>query len=128
MFEDSKASAVAAKKKCRNAQDYRSSKDKQDHVLLRLEKGDRSRLDAACSATGLSRTAFARLYLMPLVDGLAEKLQGIERARSAKNVSLSTFLSRALEQAINDSERLSAPPAIVGNEFDSLFGSTDGGT
>ena len=126
MSKDSKASCVEAKKKCRNAQDYRSSKDKHDHVLLRLEKGDRSRLDAACSATGLSRTAFARLYLMPLAEGLAEKMHGIERARSAQNVSLSTFLSRALEQAINDSGRSSAPPPIIGNEFDSLFGSTDG--
>ena len=127
MSEDSKLSAVAAKKKRRNALDYRSAKSKQDQVLLRLDKGDRTRLDAACAAIGLSRTAFARLYLMPLADGLATKLHLIEQARATQNVSLSTFLSRAIEQAINVPMNAPSAPAVITTEFDALFGLSDGG-
>ena len=127
MSEDFTTSPTAEKKKLRNALDYQSAKSKQDHVLLRLDKGDRARLDAACSAVGLSRTAFARLYLMPMADGMATKLHLIERARAAQNVSLSTFLGRAIEQAINSSMNGPTAPAAITTEFDALFGPSDGG-
>src|SRR5471030_3428030 len=91
MPKDSKTLASSSDKKRRNAQDYQSSKSKQYHILLRLEKGDRAHLDAACSAVGLSRAAFTKLYLMPLIDALAVKLHDIEKTRTAQHISLPTF-------------------------------------
>ena len=126
MSKNAEAAARSSKKRLRNASDYRSSKAAQDHVLLRLDKGDRARLDAACLAAGLSRAAFAKLYLMPLADGLAARLPQIERARSIQSVSLATFLSRAVDLALRDPENRHPPPAIS-SEFDALFGPADGG-
>ena len=114
-------------KKSRNAADYLSSKSKQDHVLLRLEKGDRARLDAACATSGISRASFARLYLMPVVDALSSRLRDIEQARAVHKVSLQTFLERAIDLAVKPTQEDAAPPVEVTNEFDAIFGSVDGG-
>ena len=125
MSKNADVAGSSSNKRLRNAADYLTSKAAQDHVLLRLDKGDRARLDSACRAAGLSRAAFAKLYLMPLADELATKLEQIERARSSQNVSLATFLARAVDMALRHPEDRHTPPAIS-SEFDALFGSVDG--
>lgn len=125
MPKNSRTLASSSDKRRRNAQDYQSSKSKQDHILLRLDKGDRARLDSACSTVGLSRAAFAKLYLLPLTDALAPKLHDIEKARTAQHISLPTFFERAIEQALVPIDD-APPPATVAHEFDALFGPPGG--
>lgn len=82
-------------------------------ALLRLGAEDLASFDAACRAAGMSRSAFARAHLVPLMAGLAERLPAIERARRARGQSLAAFHAAALDAAL-------APD--VGAEFDALFG------
>jgi hypothetical protein len=117
-----------AAKRERNDRDYRRAKREQDHVLLRLDKGGADSLDAASHAAGLSRSAFARLYLDPLISAISTRLPEIERARGRVGLSLAQFLSRAIDEAIVRSAKPPADaPEQAAAEFDALFGSFDGG-
>jgi len=107
----------------RNRRDYIKLKAQNDIVLLRLEKGDAAKLDAASKAAGLSRAAFARAYLMPMVEALGCRMDAVAMARSTRGQNLATFITEALDGAIaraalsNDT-----PSAKVAAEFDALFG------
>ncbi len=84
----------------RNA--YIGEKSKKDRVLLRLEKGDAARLDAACGSLGLSRSAFFSRHVLPELESLAG---GPGQPASATG------------------NAVPPPEAIVASEFDQLFGS-----
>lgn len=106
---------------------YRKSKAKFEATLLRLDVGDLTRLDQACQAAGLSRSAFAKLYLLPLSDAIAMRLGEIEVARIARGISLATFIDRAIANALAAEPPAPTAPSAASNEFDALFGSGDGG-
>ena len=112
-----------AAKSERNRRDYLKSKKERDIVLLRLDPGSRAALDKASKVAGLSRAAFARIYLMPLVEVLAERAPAIDAARRASCQSLSTFLSRSLDQALAPTPVVEDQAAdMLAQEFQDLFG------
>lgn len=112
-----------ASKSVRNRREYLKSKEERDIVLLRLDPGGRAALDKASKAAGLSRAAFARIYLMPLVEVLAERAPAIDAARKGASQSLMTFLSRSLDQALSARPALPAEQAdTVAKKFEELFG------
>ncbi len=118
----------ATSKRSRNAADYLTSKSRQDHVLFRLEKGDLARLDAASKAIGVSRAAFVRLFLAPVLGAVASRMAGIDRARSASGQSLAQFLSAAIDASLSVPAPATSPiAAAAAEEFDALFDSSDGG-
>lgn len=114
--------ALEAKRAARRAS-YRRAKPRQEAALLRLEKGDLARLDQACARAGLSRSSFAKLYLLPAAEAIARRLADIDAARAASRLSLESFLARALDSQLEAEGR--EPSAPVGAEFDSLFASKD---
>lgn len=107
---------------------YRRAKTKQEAVLLRLDVGDLARLDQACATASLSRSAFAKLYLLPLADSIAARLGEIEASRLARGVTLATFIDHAITTALK-AEPMASDAATASAEFDALFGtgSADGG-
>jgi hypothetical protein len=114
--------AARARKSERNRRAYAKSKAARDHVLLRLDPGGAADFDAASLAAGLSRAAFARMFLPTLLAASAPRLGAIEAARAASGESLARFLGRALDEAV---ERGAAPgdaPSATASEFDALFG------
>ena len=108
-----------------NRRSYEKAKTRQDHVLFRLDKGDLERLDAASITIGVSRAAFARMFLMPMLNAFAARIPEIERARAERRQSLAQFLAVAVATSL-----ASAPPQpeanMAGDEFDALFGPVDG--
>ena len=105
---------------------YRNAKTRQEAALLRFDVGDLAKLDQACQVAGLSRSAFAKLYLLPMTDAIAARLADIEASRLACGISLATFIERAISIALT--AELMAPEApLASAEFDALFGSVDGG-
>ena len=117
-------------KRERNRRDYRNAKAAQDHVLLRLDKGDLARLDAAGRAIGVSRAAFARMFLAPTLGAVAARMSDIDKARSARGQSLAQFLSAAIEFSLSTPKpQAIAAESAAADEFDALFGSgsDDGG-
>lgn len=115
-------------KRERNRRDYRKAKAAQDHVLLRLDKGDLARLDAAGQAIGVSRAAFARMFLAPTLGAVAARMSDIDKARSARGQSLAQFLSAAIAASLFEPQSASQPADLAAaDEFDALFGSVDGG-
>lgn len=110
----------------RNRDDYFKAKTTQDKVILRLDKGELAKLDAASSASGLSRAAFARLFLSPILDAMSSRLGAIDVARTARRQSLAQFLGHAIDSALaRDSSAALADPPAAANEFDQLFGPSD---
>jgi len=97
-----KKSAQAKKdaKRRSNRKSHAASKFRQEHALLRLDLGSLAVLDSACSAAGLSRSAFASIHLVPLTAALAERLPDIDLALRTRKVTLSTFLARAIDAAL----------------------------
>ena len=85
-----------ALKSQRNRDNYHKAKTTQDKVILRLDKGQLAKLDAASSASGLSRAAFARLFLFPILDAMSSRLGAIDVARIARKQSLAQFLGHAI--------------------------------
>ena len=85
-----------------NRKAYIGEKSKKDRVLLRLEKGEAARLDAACCSLGLSRSAFFSRHVLPKIESLA---------------------SSAGQPASATGNAAHPPEAIVASEFDQLFGS-----
>ena len=84
-----------------NRKAYIGEKSKKDRVLLRLEKGEAARLDAACGSLGLSRSAFFSRHVLPKIESLAGNAG----------------------QSASTSGNAVPPEAIVASEFDQLFGS-----
>jgi hypothetical protein len=91
---------------------YADSKGSMDAVLLRLRRGDGSRIDSACRAAGMGRTAFCRERLAGLLEAVAPRLADIDRAGG-----LEAVLARALPPT---------PPPLpdAALEFDALFGAS----
>jgi len=99
---------------------YVKEKQRQDRLLLRLDKGSAADIDAAAGKAGLSRAAFARMYLAPCLAALGSRSAAIERARAADGRSLARFLSDAIDHAASAGQ-LRNPPRSVGCEVDELF-------
>lgn len=112
-------------KRERNRQHYLKSKTGHDIILLRLDKGDIARLDAASKAASLSRAAFVRMHLMPLVDAYSARADSVDRKRTSRGQSLETFLGRAIDSALAQSDADMEPDAsgTAASEFDALFSS-----
>ena len=110
---------LEAKKKT-NRKAYEKSKKSTDAALLRLDKGDLQRLDAACAAAGLGRSAYAKLYLLPLADVISVHHAQIKRVQMAGGLSLATFLDRAVAQAVAAPD-VQAADINASTEFDALF-------
>ena len=117
--------ASRARRRESNRRAYTKSKSSQDRLLLRLDKGDLARLDEASHAMGLSRAAFARMFLAPTLSVVASRMGPIETARRADKRSLGQFLSAALDDALAK-EAPRAIPSAAADEFDELFGPCHG--
>jgi hypothetical protein len=94
---------VEAKKEAKrrsNRKSHAVSKTRQEHALLRLDLGSLAVLDSASSAAGLSRSAFASIYLVPLTAALADRMPDIDLALRTRKLTLSTFLARAIDAAL----------------------------
>lgn len=102
MDQTAKARADQAKKSESNRLSYIGEKSKKDRVLLRLEKGEAARLDAACGALGLSRSAFFSRHVLSKLESL---------------------VGGPGEPASATCATTPPPEAIVASEFDQLFNS-----
>jgi hypothetical protein len=111
-----------ARKRKRNRRDYEKSKAGREHVLLRLDPGGMASLDAAAVQVGLSRAAFARLFLPALMSATGPRFAQIEAARGALGQSLAQFLARAIDDAVTNAAGAREPPPPAASEFDALFG------
>lgn len=112
-------------KRLRNKRAHAASQLVCDHVLLRLDKGGAATLDAAGAEAGLSRSAFARLYLEPLVSALAPNLHAIDEASRARGQSLAQFLASAIERALLPAPEQAADALPAAADFDRLFATED---
>jgi hypothetical protein len=114
--------AARGRKSERNRRAYARAKASQEHVLLRLDPGGMAAFDEASRAAGLSRAAFARMFLPALMAAAASRLGAIEASRALSGESLARFLGRALDQAVEagSGSGIAAPSAAA--EFDALFG------
>lgn len=119
-------STASARKSAANKRAYAKSKASRDHVLLRLDAGDASFLDMASHAAGLSRSAFARLFLPALMAAVSSRLPSINDALSKSGESFGQFVGRALDRAIEGAEMGHATMPDAASEFDSLFGTDSG--
>ena len=81
---------------------YESEKSKRDRILLRLNKGDAAKLDAACSILAISRSTFISRLVIPNLPSLAQT---------------ATPESSTLDEPSHPPS--SAP--VVADEFDQLF-------
>ncbi len=116
------------RKSVANRSAYAKSKACHDQVLLRLDRGDAKCLDAASQVAGLSRSAFARLFLPALVTAISTRFAAINDARQASGESFGRFVGRALDRAIEEAKATHAVLPDAASEFDALFGagSVDG--
>lgn len=115
------------KKREANRAYYLKTRGRQEAALLRLDQGDLARLDRSCAAAGLSRSAFAKLYLLPLADAITARIGEIEAVRVARGASLATFIEHAIAEALASEHAAPAVQSAAADEFDALFGSGDGG-
>lgn len=113
--------AAKARKSERGKAAYAASKASGESALLRLDKGSLARLDGARVGLGLSRSAFAQIYLLPIAEALAERLPEIDAACRARGFSIATLVRQALSSEL---AREAAEPAgaEAAAEFDDLFG------
>lgn len=96
-----KSDARILAKRERNRSDYRRSTKTQEAVLLRLGVGEKRILDRAAANAGLSRSAFAQLYLVPIAAALTtERLQALTQLTASRTVSLSTALATLIDAEI----------------------------
>ncbi len=116
--EDSRVQA----KRERNRRDYERSKTEREHVLLRLDPGGAASLDAAARRAGLTRAAFARMFLPTLLDATSQRQAAIGSARAALGLSLGQFLGLAIDQAVERAFRPAPEQPAAASEFDALFG------
>ena len=112
----------AAQRATANKAHYARLKASQDHLLLRLQKGDCARLDAAAARCGISRAAFAQLYLVPFSEALtSERVAKLARLGRQRRLGLGSLLGNLIDLAPD--EALGAPAAgKLSEEFDALFG------
>lgn len=120
---NSEARAIA--KRERNRSDYLRSTKTQEAVLLRLGVGEKRILDAAAANAGLSRSAFAQLYLVPIAAALTtERLQALTRLTASQTISLSTALAMLIDTEI-EKLTIGAPFSELDEDvslaFDELF-------
>lgn len=112
-----------ARKAASNRAHHARRKAEQDQVLLRLQKGDRLALDAAAGVAGLSRTAFAQLYLIPFARALSEeRLAKLAALGASQRLGLAAIFCRLVDQAKTGAPA-EAPSSALSEEFDDLFGS-----
>lgn len=112
-------------KRERNRADYQRSKTSQEAVLLRLGAGEKRILDQAASNAGLSRSAFAQLYLVPIAAALTtERLGALTTMTWTRKIALSTAIANlidaqaaALEAPLIEAES----QAEISLAFDELF-------
>lgn len=112
---------ACAKKQEANRAHYAKIKGRQEAALLRLDVGDLAKLDEARAVAGLSRSAFAKLYLLPIASEVAARFEEVELTRSAGRMSLATFIARALDLALRPPEHSPSSAPDAGEEFDRLF-------
>ena len=107
-----------------NRKHYSATKGAQDHLLVRLNKGERSAIDLAAAAADLSRTAFFQLYLVPICAALTRDriaaLAGLTRSRT---ISLATAIGLLIDAEMDrpESEVHSIADEKLMDEFESLF-------
>jgi hypothetical protein len=112
----------ARAKRLANRAHYEKTKDRQDAVLLRLDKGDSDILDDARRRLGLSRSAFVKLHLLPASEAISARAREIETAMRARGLSLATLLARALDAELSREPAGRDAAASCASEFDELFG------
>ncbi|MES2149881.1 MAG: hypothetical protein V4508_08805 [Pseudomonadota bacterium] len=125
MKDEKYREAARTAKAQRNRAHYLQSASTHEHALLRFGPGDLAIFDGACAAAGLSRSAFARIYLVPLMAVLADKLPAIDGAKRKRNQSLATFLSDAIDASASKALAPDDDATRAGIEFDALFGAPD---
>jgi hypothetical protein len=104
-----------------NKSQHQRLRSLQDHILLRLHKGDRLSVDTAAGACGLSRAAFAQLYLVPFAEALTpERVKKLAVLGSRQRLGLASVFGRRIDQA-SISSRSDTPASELSAEFDELF-------
>jgi uncharacterized protein (DUF1778 family) len=121
-MQDKNGPKAKEAKRARNAKDYLAAKPKQDHILLRLDKGGARLIDEASAAAGLSRAAFSRLYMLPIAAALGPKLQAIDEAARRRRQSLPQFLAAAIDASLAGAQPAIHSESDAASEFDDLFG------
>lgn len=123
MDEAGTARAAIDKRRERNRKAYERSKAAGGHALLRLDADGLASLDGAAQACGLSRAAFARMFLPAMLVAFSGRYTAIEAARALRRQSLSQFMAGAIDRAIAESAPATDPIAPdAASEFDALFG------
>lgn len=125
--DDEEADKRKARKRDRNRREHLARKLRRDSVTLRLEKGCVERLDDACRATGLSRSAFVALHVVPMLDAMLPRSAAVEQARIARAQSLATFLGAAIDAALDQHGSDTPDASQVGDDYDALFASGPSG-
>jgi len=117
--------ALTHAKSERNRSDYCRTKKTQEPVLLRLGVGEKRGLDQAAFNTGLSRSAFAQLYLIPICAALtSERLGALDQIMRARGIGLSTLVATLLDNAtaeISGLRTASEDLSLISEAFDTLF-------
>lgn len=112
-------------KRERNRADYKRSKTSQEAVLLRLGAGEKRILDEAASNAGLSRSAFAQLYLVPIAAALTiERLEALTTMTWTRKIALSTAIAALIDAQTNELSGASIEPESpedISLAFDELF-------
>lgn len=112
-------------KRERNRADYERSKASQEAVLLRLGSGEKRILDEAASNAGLSRSAFAQLYLVPIAAALTvERLEILTTMTWKRKIALSTAIAVLIDVQTNELASGSIEPENqedISLAFDELF-------
>ena len=115
--------ASRTQRAAQNRSQHAKLKAQQDHVLLRLGKGDRGALDVAASAAGVSRAAFAQLYLVPFAAAMdSARLGKLAALGEAQRIGLTSVLARLIDQASSPQAISGGDREAIASEFDALFG------
>lgn len=126
--ENEKKKAAKAAKSKSNRDAYAVEKKTQERALLRLENGSLAEIDRAAEKSGLSRSAFMRLYLAPCLLALGARLSDIEKARSGDGRSVVRFMADAIGAELGDGVEVKSTDGLsAAMEFDLLFDSSANG-
>ncbi|MES2633607.1 MAG: hypothetical protein V4669_11585 [Pseudomonadota bacterium] len=113
------------RKRADNRAHYEKTLDRHDAVLLRLDRGDLVKLDAARLPLGLSRSAFVKLHLLAVAEVLSTRSAEIETAMRLRRISLSTFVAASIEAELSQARADPGATQPCALEFDALFGQPD---
>ena len=106
-----------------NRAQHQKLKATQEHLLLRVQRGERSAIDSGARACGLSRAAFAQLYLVPFATALTEeRVAKLAALGASQRLGLAALFGRLIDRA-DLSSPADTPAAALSEEFDDLFGS-----